>query len=515
MPLASRESSVNNSQPAAAEIACELRGVTKRFLGARALDDVSLEVRCSEIHALLGENGAGKSTLVKIMTGVHTPDGGELWIAGEETRLADPHDARRKGVSCVSQDVLIIPTFSIGRNIILGREERLTSHKRLSASERDVVRKALSWVDAGFDENVKASALSVPEQRLAEVARALINPGDLLVFDEPTATLSEHDAEKLLDLLLSLRGAGKAIVYVTHRLSEVMRIADRITVLRDGRVVGSFLRGEIGKDEIVALMAKDDAPKPIGATRHEEPRTLGKRILEVKHLSAAGHFQEVSFTAREGEIIGIAGVQGSGHGHLLRAIACVAPVDSGSVRVEEEPLVTGRVRRAFEQGVLLVPADRRTAGIVGPLSVRANIALSSRVRRTVRRLGLRWQRGEREMASEYRIRLSIRRNVEALVGTLSGGNQQKVVLARAMESNVRVLLIEEPTQGIDVHTKAEIRLLLRDLARSGLCVVIASSEFEELPGLVDAIHVMCMGRVTATLPGAEATYSDILAHALP
>jgi ABC-type sugar transport system ATPase subunit len=492
--------------------------ITKAFPGVVALDGVDFDVARGEIHAVLGENGAGKSTLVKLLAGVTTPDAGRVLIRGEEVELRRPRDAHRLGIRLVPQEILIVPELSIGRNIMLGLEAPVTRRAALTRRERHGVHEALHELEAGFDASAKAGQLSVPHLRLAQIARTLVDPGDVLVLDEPTAVLSEHDADHLLERLLAFREQGKAIVYVSHRLSEVMRIADRITVLRDARRVGIFSRGEIGRDELVALMAKDDkladgrgSPRVRAAAR-PEPQTA----LEVESLSASGRFADVSFTARSGEIVGIAGVQGSGHGRLLSAVAGVERSDRGSLRVGGETLARGSLAQAFERGVVLVPADRRNAAIVGSLSVRANLAISRRMRRECRRFGLRWPRRERAMVRGYVERLGIRPpNGEASVASFSGGNQQKVALARALESRARVLLVDEPTQGIDVHGKEEIRALLQEAALRGGCVVVASSEFEELLGFADVIHVMRLGRLVATLSGAEATYRGILEEALP
>jgi ABC-type sugar transport system ATPase subunit len=497
-----------------AAVAVELRAIGKRFPGVVALDRVDMQLRRGEVHALLGENGAGKSTLVKILTGVQPADEGELVLDGEPTRFATPHDAQTRGISFVPQDVLTAGELSIGRNILLGGERFATRLGALSRGEREAVQAALARIGADFSPDVQARLLSVPQLRLAQLARALMNPGDVLVLDEPTAVLSEHESARLLTRLRALRDEGKAIVYVTHRLSEVMELADRVTILRDGRRVGYSERATVSREEIIALMAKDEAAD--GAPRAARTRRRSEQppALEVSHLSA-GTVRDVSFVARPGEITGIAGVQGSGHGRLLQAIAGVRTVERGTATVAGHMLRPGSVRDAFKHGLMLVPADRRGAGIVGPLSVRENLMLSGRLDPGTRQGGLRWPRRERALAGRQIERLSIRtRSSETTTGTLSGGNQQKVVIARALESSPEVLLVEEPTQGIDVHAKREIWGLLNDLVSDGACLVVASSEFEELLEFADVIHVMCLGRMVATLDGASATYREILSHAL-
>jgi ABC-type sugar transport system ATPase subunit len=327
---------------------------------------------------------------------------------------------------------------------------------------------------------------------------------------------------------MNFRSEGKAVLYVTHRLSEVMRLADRITILRDGKRVGVYGRGELSRADIVCLMAKDVVHGSNGSAAKDrsaaasETATANRAVrkpaahIHIRDLSSGRRFNHASLAASAGRIVGIAGVQGSGHGHFLRAVAGVDVPDSGEIRLDDHPLPLGSVRHAVQKGILLVPADRRSAAIVPALSVRANLCLGDRVRSSVRRFGLRWPKDERSMATYYIDKLSVRPPyTEAPVGALSGGNQQKIAMARALEGHARVLLIEEPTQGVDVGAKAEIHALLRRVAAESDCVVIiATSEFEELIGLADDVYVMREGRIVANFPGSEATYHRILENAL-
>jgi ABC-type sugar transport system ATPase subunit len=501
-------------------LALRLQGVTKRFPGVTALDDVDLDLHRSEIHALLGENGAGKSTLIKILSGAHAADEGHFIVGDSEVTVSRPNEASRLGITVVPQDILMVPEFSIGRNILLGREGGLARPGRLSPGEKRTVEAVLDKVGAHFDPDTKTSTLSVPHLRLAQIARALVRPSEIMILDEPTAVLSEPDAELLIERVMQFRSEGKAVLYVTHRLSEVIRMADRITILRDGKRVGVFLRGEVSRVDIVRLMAKDIANGRNGAEAESRPPAAsyeGSRThLQIQNLSSGRRFNRATLSASSGRIVGIAGVQGSGHGHLIRAIAGVDAASDGEIILDGRRLPLGSVRHAVEQGILLVPADRRGAAIVPSLSVRANLCLGGRVRRSVRRFGLRWPREERKMAQQYINRLSVRPpHAELRIGTLSGGNQQKIAIARALEGDARVLLIEEPTQGVDVSAKAEIHSLLRRVAVEKDCVVIiATSEFEELIGLADDIHVMREGHLVASFPGSEATYHRILESAM-
>ena len=502
-----------------ATLALRLQEITKRFPGVTALDRVDLDLYRGEIHALVGENGAGKSTLIKILSGVHVADEGDFFVAGKVVAVTKPSESSRLGITVVPQDILMVPEFSIGRNILLGWEGNLARRGHLTANERRTVQAALAKVGATFDPDTKTSTLSVPHLRLAQIARALVHPGEIMVLDEPTAVLSEPDAELLMERLLQFRAEGKAVLYVTHRLSEVVRLADRITILRDGKRVGVFLRGEVARADIVRLMTKEVASGGAGAERGLPRHSLAaesRTRIQIRELSSGRRFTRASLAASAGRIVGIAGVQGSGHGHLLRAVAGVDGADSGEILLNDRQLPLGSVRHAVQEGILLVPADRRGAAIVTSLSVRANLCLGDRVRRSVRRFGLRWPREERAVAQDYIKRLSVRPpSTEARMSGLSGGNQQKVAIARALEGDARVLLLEEPTQGIDVGAKAEIHSLLRRVAAEKDCVVIiATSEFEELIGLADDIHVMRGGHIAASFPGAEATYRRILENAL-
>ena len=510
--------------------AARLDGISKSFPGVKALDDVSLDVRRGEVHALLGENGAGKSTLVKILAGLIRPDSGHIRLDDAEVTFGGPRDAQRRGISYVPQEVQAVPDFSVGRNMLLGFEGPFDRKGKLSARDRQATREALDLCGASFSESAMAGQLSVPELRLAQISRTLLHPGDVILLDEPNAALSENDAAAMLERLHTLRDQQKAIIYVSHRLTEVLGIADRITVLRDGHAVGTFPRAELDKDKIVSLMTKDSTlgdHEPAGtvaalervetAAQRARPvaATNGKPLLEVDSLTSDPNLLDVTMSVGPGQIVGVAGVQGSGHGHLLRAIAGVDGYDRGRIAVGGQTLHPAVVRHAYRAGVVLVPADRRASAIVAGLSVRANLTLP--IHSTARRAGMRRIRRERQLAREYVDALGIRpANTEILAGNLSGGNQQKLALARALVSKPSVLLLDEPTQGIDVAAKAEILALIRQLVQDvGFGVVVASSEFEELLAVTDVIHVMSQGRLVASFPTEEADYERILHAALP
>ena len=501
--------------------AARLDGINKSFPGVKALDNVSFDVQRGEVHALLGENGAGKSTLVKILAGLIQPDSGRILLDNSDVVFHGPRDAQRRGISHVPQEVQAVPDFSVGRNMLLGFEGPFDRKGKLSSKEREQTRDALDRCGAAFNESALSGQLSIPELRLAQISRTLLHPGDVIVLDEPNAALSENDAAAMLDRLRLLRDQQKAIIFVSHRLTEVLGIADRITVLRDGCAVGTFPRAELDKDKIVALMTKtgrltDQDGPPSGTFRSSSVEaTNGRPLLEVDGLTREPNLADVSLRLHSGQIVGVAGVQGSGHGHLLRAIAGVDGYDRGLVAVRGHALHPGMIRGAYRAGVVLVPADRRASAIVSHLSVRANLTLPIHSRAS--RSGMRRIRQERQLAREHIEAFGIRpTNTEILAGNLSGGNQQKLALARALVSKPDVLLLDEPTQGIDVAAKAEILALIRQLVQEhGFGVVVASSEFEELLAVADVIHVMSRGRLVETFPTEEADYERILHAALP
>jgi len=502
-----------------AEVALELRRITKSFGQVTVLKDVSVGFRRGQIHAVLGENGAGKSTLIKTMTGIYQPTSGEIAIDGRQTPLRTPRSAQRLGVHLIPQDVVAVPELSVGRNILLGDERAAVRRTGLGRAERVRVDDALARVGAGFDAECLASELSVPELRLMQIARALARPGSVLVLDEPTAALSASDSSALLDRIEALRSEGVAIAYVTHRLSEVERLADRATVLRDGEVVSSLERGEFSVDQIVADMSRVTTPSARRSLHDlefgsREPRRAKGEGLQVRDLAAVGAFSDISFAAPAGQIIGIAGVQGSGQSQLLAAIAGRAGSNAGSVRLGGT-VVAGTLRRRYRAGIVLVPADRRVGGVVTKASLIENLAQPTAGTGSLHRLGLRRRRREAREAAAHLAALSTRYGALAQsAGTLSGGNQQKVALARAAISMPKAILVDEPTQGVDVNAKAEVRALLgRMAADQGCSVIIATSEFEDLVDLADVIHVLARGELVATLDHTT-TYEEILRHAL-
>ena len=488
----------------------ELSGITKAFGGTRALDDVSFELQAGEVHALVGENGAGKSTLIRIVTGAQRPDAGTVQVQGRAVERVDPLHARSLGIAVIYQQPALFPDLSVAENIALGRESGSPWSRIDAEGRRREAREVLSRLGSDVDPDAPVSGLRMAEQQLVEIARALGANARILVMDEPTASLSEREAGHLLGVVRELRTAGVGIVYVSHRLEEVLELADRYTVLRDGRVVATPTRGEVDRDGLVHLMVGREArlvpPKP-----HTRP---GAPLLELRGLGcAASGVADVRLEVRAGEIVGIAGLVGAGRTELARVISGLTPSDSGEIRVAGQPVAIRTPEDARRQGIAYVPEDRRRFGVVSEMTVAANASLS--VLRELGRFGLVDRAAEERMALSFVSRLGIKTpSVHARVATLSGGNQQKVALARGLATKPRVLILDEPTQGIDVGAKAEVHALMAELAAAGLGVLVISSDLPEVLGVSDRLLVMRGGRVAGALTRDEATPEGVLALAL-
>ena len=519
--MSPRDSDVGGlgASPAAAQPLLQFADVGKSYPGVKALSDITLDFHAGQIHSIVGENGAGKSTLVGMLAGVVHPDSGRILVEGSTARLRNPRQARLAGVSFVPQEAEGIPTFTLGRSLMLGREGAWINRSRLAPAEQAMATEALARMGvSGLDLNAPLARLSVAQIRLAQIAGTLLDPGRLIVLDEPTAVLADADADILLQRLERLRDDGKSILYVSHRLGEVLRISDRITVLRDGKVVGSFARGQIDRAGLLALMARRQGTEqaaPQVAEQAGAPRSQAEPRLRVSALGRSRAFTDVSFEVGAGQIVGIAGIAGSGHGKLVEAIAGALALDSGTITVDGAPVRPGSLGHALRAGLRLVPEDRRARGIVGPRSVRENLSIGLGTQ--AQRRFLRRPAAERAAASRAIGDLDIRTpGTEILVRNLSGGNQQKVVIARVLASSPTVMLLSEPTQGIDVTSKAEILRLLRRVAiERGIGIVLASSEFEELLDYADVIHVMRAGRIVKTVEAGLASYADLLEAAVP
>jgi ABC-type sugar transport system ATPase subunit len=486
-----------------------LRGITRRFGGVTALDDVSVAFSGGEVHAVLGENGSGKSTLVRVLSGALAADAGQVEILGEPRRFGSPREAIAAGVATLYQDMALVPELTAAENVLLGHEPT-----RLGVVGRPAFLTAKRWlgeVGAAEHARTRVAALSVGVRQMVAMARALSLDARMFIFDEPTAALTALETERLFELIGQLRSRGHAVLYITHRLAEVSRLADVITVLKDGRRVTTVAAGDLDHDGLVEAMVgrKVDLLFPDRAPPGDE------LVLEARDLESRGGDLVVDrFECRGGEIVGIAGLDGSGRSELARMLAGAEPRAKGSVQAGDSELRSGSVVSALAHGLAFTPADRPRQGIIHTFTVRESVTQSALARFS--RFGVLRLSAERGAASQLISTLGVRTaSSEAPITSLSGGNQQKTVLARALCAQANVLVCDEPTAGVDVGARAEIYAELASLARGGFGVVVSSSDMTELLGLCHRIVVMREGRVAADLPAAEATEEVLLRAQLP
>ncbi|NEE51774.1 sugar ABC transporter ATP-binding protein [Streptomyces sp. SID8455] len=507
--------------PAAGTPVLRARGIGKRFPGVVALDDVSFDLRAGEVHALVGENGAGKSTLIKVLTGVHRPDAGELSLAGEPVRFQRPFEAQQAGISTIYQEVNLVPLMSVARNIFLGREPR-TRLKLIDFPRMN--REAAALLD-GFgvrvDPRRPLHTLGLGTQQMVALARAVSVRARVVVMDEPTSSLEPREVETLFRVIEELRGRDVAVVYVSHRMDELYRICDRVTVLRDGRHIHTGPLAGLERMRLVSMMlgrdmaeVRRDGVAGFAADGHAAARTP---VLTADGLTRRHQLDEVSLSLHAGEVLGLGGLLGSGRSETAKALAGGLALDSGEVTVAGKVLRRVTPAAAIAHGISMLPEDRKAEGIVPGLSVRENIVLAALPR--LSRAGIVSRARQGRVVEIFMRRLRIKASSpEQKVGELSGGNQQKVLLARWLCLQPRVLLLDEPTRGIDVGAKAEVRGLIDELAREGLAVLLISSDIEELIEGADRVVVLRAGCLAGELAGdavTEPALLEILADGAP
>ncbi|MBA2316137.1 MAG: sugar ABC transporter ATP-binding protein [Chloroflexi bacterium] len=498
---------------APAAVVLDVREVSKHFAGVLALDRVSMELRPGEVHALVGENGAGKSTLIKVLTGVHQPDEGEVRYGGEPVSFARPLDAQAAGIATIYQEVNLVPLLSVARNLLLGREPTnalgLIDQRRMNRIARETL--APYGIDVDVRRPLRQLGLGI--QQMVAIARAIAADHRVVIMDEPTSSLEPREVERLMQVVDRLRRDGVAVVYVSHRLDEVFRLCDRVTVLRDGRRVHSGPVAEITRLELVSkMLGRDLADVARARTRFNEHSTdrAAEPVLRASDLTRRHVLDHVSVEIRAGEVIGLAGLLGSGRTETVKAIYGVLPLDSGAVEVGGGRVRAGSPRSAIAAGVALIPEDRKAEGIIPTLSVRDNIVLAALPR--LSQAGFTSDRRQDAVVERLMSRLRIKASSpDQRVGELSGGNQQKVLLARMLCLDPRVLLLDDPTRGIDVGAKAEIQALISELADQGMGVLLISSELEEVVEGSDRVVVLRDGAVVGELRGDEATEDGVMA----
>jgi ABC-type sugar transport system ATPase subunit len=482
------------------------KGISRRFPGVLALDNVDFDVLPGEVHALVGENGAGKSTLIKVFAGVHQPSGGVLEVSGRPIVLPNPASSQQAGINVIFQEFSLVPDLSVAENIFLNREPTRgpridwdTMHKR--------TKEVTELLEIDLDPRTEVRDLPVAQQQLVEIARALAFEAQVVVMDEPTAALSETEIDRLLQLVRSLADRGVGVVYVSHKLGEVFGVADRITVLRDGQLILTEPRDELAEEQVVSAMVGRELV-------HTEcpPRYPGDVLLSIRHMASGKQVRDVSFDLRAGEVLGLAGLMGSGCSEVVEVLFGLRPMTSGQVELDGKVLMMKGPRAAIRDGIGYVPSDRKTAGILPDLSVLHNITIGILDR--IKRGPIIDGRLEQAVMDDYGGKLSIRYSSPAQrASNLSGGNQQKVILARALAEECRVLLLAEPTRGVDVGAKAEIYGLIDMLVEAGMAVLVQSSELPELIRLANRCLVFAQGEPRGELVGTEITQPAVMALA--
>jgi rhamnose transport system ATP-binding protein len=484
--------------------------IRKSFGGVRALKGVSFDVRPGEVHALVGENGAGKSTLIKILTGAITKDDGTIGLDGEALQELTPAKSRALGISVIYQQPALFPDLTVAENIALAKESG-SLWRRIHWDERNShAAELLSRVGCSIKPQTAVSKLSMPEQQLVEIAKALDADARVVIMDEPTASLGEQDTQNLYRLVNELRGSGCAVIYISHRFEELFALADRVTVLRDGESLGTFPMSEMTGESLIRLMVGRELETVFPKRNH----TFGECILDVRHVSCkARGVHDVSLTLCRGEVLGMAGLVGSGRTQFAETLFGLSPADGGTVSLRGQQVHITSPSRAVELGMAYVPEDRRRHGVVMDFPIALNTTLASLGK--VSNGGFLEFNEERRLAGEYFERFRVKApSVDTPVRNLSGGNQQKVSLARWLMTEPQILILDEPTQGIDVGAKSEIYALISELAERGLAILLISSELPEILGLSDRIAVMHKGRVAGVLNRSEADAHRVMELAL-
>lgn len=487
-----------------------LEHIHKSFAGVHALEDVSFELLPGEIHALVGENGAGKSTLVKVITGVYRPEKGQVFFQGEPTTFFSTLSAHQHGIAAIYQDLNLFPDLNIAENIFMGHMPinpriRAVDWSRMYQQSAEI----LHSLGVELDPKSRVFGLSIAQQQMVEIAKALSLHAKILLMDEPTSTLTLRETEELFRIVRQLREAGTAIIFISHRLEEVFEIADRVTVLRDGQYVGTEPVNEITQDDLIRMMVG----RALDRLFPKEDVDIGEVILKVEGLRREGVFEDISFELHRGEILGLAGLVGARRTDVAETIFGIHPADSGSIQVEQNSVDIQDPKDATQLGIAYIPEDRQQHGLVLPITLTHNITLPILEQFATHN----WldQQAERNTAQEFAHRLEVKAaGLWQNAQELSGGNQQKVVLAKWLATRPRILILDEPTHGIDVGTKAAIHQLMSHLAGEGLAILVISSELPEILGMSDRILVMCEGRLTGEFNREEATQEKVMTAAV-
>ncbi|MEZ4683634.1 MAG: sugar ABC transporter ATP-binding protein [Caldilineaceae bacterium] len=485
-----------------------MSGIIKNFPGVQALRNVDFEIYPGEILGFLGENGAGKSTLIKILSGVYTPDQGTITFNGQLIQPRNPHDAQLLGISTIHQELALALNLTVAENIFLNREPRLALGRVDFARMNREAEALLRGLGTEIPGNKPIRELTVAAQQMVEIAKAVSHQANLILMDEPTSALSAREVDALFALMRRLKERGVAVVFISHRLDEVRQIVDRVIVMRDGERVGTMPIAEATEEKIIRMMVGRDLVKS-----HKDASTIGEPILELQNVTGTNGVQGVNLTVHRGEIVGIAGLVGAGRTELIRLICGVDRMTEGTVRIDGQPVQIQSPADAVARGIGWVPEDRKLHGLILGMSVQANCSMAI-LPRLSNWMGTIRPQKERAIAEEYVQALDIvTPSVMQTVRNLSGGNQQKVVLAKWLSSTPQLLIVDEPTRGIDVGAKAEIHRLLAELAQQGIAILMVSSELPEVLAMSDRVIVMCQGRITGEFARAQASQEAIMTAA--
>ncbi|MDR1574750.1 MAG: sugar ABC transporter ATP-binding protein [Treponema sp.] len=485
----------------------EMNHVRKEFPGVVALEDVSLQLRAGEVHALLGENGAGKSTLIKVLGGIYAPNAGEIRINGKPVIISSVQDAHDNGISVIHQELVLVPHMTVAENIFLGREPvkgRIVDFKKMNADVKEI----LNSFELDIRPEEKVTSLTIAQQQMVEIIKALSFNAKILVMDEPTSSLSEKDVGFLFETIRKLKGQGVGIIYISHRMSELKQITDRITVIRDGAYIGTRDTAAAATDELIAMMVG----RQLTNYYTRDFGTPGEPVLELKNISDGKLLKDVSFTLRKGEILGFAGLVGAGRSELVKTIFGLWPQAVGDILVDGKKAAIRNPEEAMALGLVLVPESRKLEAIYPEMSVMFNITLKT-IKEFIRGIFVDSEK-ERAITREQVDTMAIKTpSYSQTVGNLSGGNQQKVVIGRWLATKPRILILDEPTKGVDVGAKAEIYTIMNDLVKQGVSIIMISSELPEVINMADRVMVMSAGRITACLPREELSQEKIMKHA--
>ncbi|MGE5606763.1 MAG: sugar ABC transporter ATP-binding protein [Bacteroidota bacterium] len=493
------------------DIFLKIDHVSKTFPGVKALDEIQLEIKKGEVHALIGENGAGKSTLIKILSGVYQPDeGATITIDGQVVSHLSPILALRKGITVIYQDFSLFPNLTVAENIAIGlavgEGNSFLNWKKM----HETARKALKQLGVELDLNAQLGTLSVAKQQLVAIARALVHKTKTIIMDEPTASLSSTEVQSLLAIIKNIKESGISIVFVSHKLEELFAIAERFTVLRDGKYIGTYLREEMDHEKLISLMVG----RKLNVSRYAENK-IGPPLMEVKKLSKKGNFKDISLILHEGEIIAITGLVGAGRTELAQALCGINLPDSGEIFLNGQPVKITSLEAGVARGIAYVPENRQTEGLIVRQSIEDNITITVLHKLLMGKLPLIKRERKKEIAREWVNALRIKPSYpDMAVQQLSGGNQQRVVIAKWLATKPKVLIIDEPTHGIDVGAKAEIHQLLKDLALQGMGIIMVSSELPEVLAISDRILVMRRGRINGEFVGGNVTQEEIMNRAI-